>query len=1174
MSATVKLDPKLSINHNAMKDKITVGVKGAPSVCVRAVGAVLSAVLAMNAASWQDLMDYSIGTSLSEGQFSAVPPDVYSMMKYGDKADAGLYTGAAVYGLSLYAYRDRDFTIPLTLTYASDGFKPNSGIGASGLGWSLSAGGAITREVRGIPDEARRRTYTYRNRGDGTVDNVYEIGSAGMADHLMMKAMMNAYCNYTTVNVDGWMGIMQDRPELGAPDYVYSGEVGKEYFLVRYVEGGGRSAYEMEPDIYHYRFMGYSGSFTFGDDGEAVLLETNTPAGEMKIAVLPAVGGAGAPVFRIVTGDGSVYTFGETDTYHGTSDWLSDNSENDSVSSWRLTEIESRTGRHVSFSYAGPTLVSTSVAKSVNIDHIAMTDSQGRTVRLWENPEHRQGPEDITNSVTGRALSGITVAGRCSMSFVYETETTPLLSRIEVSDMSGNAVKSCTLYYGYSGLRPLLKRVCISGEGTYGMEYIGEESDDVPPVYESTPHEDWYGYYSVCDAQPSIRVGESLAQYAGRLVSGRSVHDFGRASLLMLKRITYPSGGYSEYGYEPNRYSHRGRGTNRCPESVTGGVRVSGIGTYVSEGSLKSYRTFVYEDADGSSSGILYMEPHVYAHYRMSSDYLEIERETVSSTTDMGFRKDNHIGYRRVLVRTSSSAVGAPLNVEEHVFGEYGVPYAERYSSTSSDTPTSSVITKDGWNMMFEDLGSDYGEDGMTRGSLAGGLENSVRTYLGDIADGRLVHTLDRSYVMVPSNASGSVSYPSVFRGAVYARVCTAGSMLISMEHEGNRDGSGHILPGRTVSVTGRNARGRVTQLTEHDSRMRSVVRTFTYHEEYGALPLAETVTVDGRVSSSTSYGYRLFTSGQRSVLLPNVLRKGLIEASGRLSGYADMLTVLSYDMDGNPVSLKDADGHRTEYEWGHGGLHPLSRRRVLEDGSFLETRWTWRPLVGITSETQPDGTVTEYAMDVHGRLTSVSVGGDVKSRYTYHIAGVDEEEDSVQHPGRNWIKEERVSGTGPSETIITYYDGLGYAEQRTSVGGSGNGLDLVSAIDTDLYGRTVREYLPYESQFTGGGYADEVRYMQRLWHSERYGVQDGASAFSSVSYEGWRQGRVTGSSMPGSSLSTHPSTVRYVTNVENSIPVLEPDMTDGSLHVTGYYAERKLLGTVSVDGFHGPHGM
>ena len=81
--------------------------------------------------------------------------NTWDMIKYGGITPS-LYTGAMSWSLPLYTYSDPDFIIPISLEYNYDGFRPATPSGEVGLGWSLRVGGAITREVRGVPDEQDR----------------------------------------------------------------------------------------------------------------------------------------------------------------------------------------------------------------------------------------------------------------------------------------------------------------------------------------------------------------------------------------------------------------------------------------------------------------------------------------------------------------------------------------------------------------------------------------------------------------------------------------------------------------------------------------------------------------------------------------------------------------------------------------------------------------------------------------------------------------------------------------------------------------------------------------------------------------------------------------------------------------------------------------------------------
>lgn len=78
--------------------------------------------------------------------------EAFAMTKYGGLTPS-LYTGAMSLPIPLYTYKDPDFTIPISLEYNFDGYRPAQASGTVGYGWHLNCGGVITREVCGIPDE-------------------------------------------------------------------------------------------------------------------------------------------------------------------------------------------------------------------------------------------------------------------------------------------------------------------------------------------------------------------------------------------------------------------------------------------------------------------------------------------------------------------------------------------------------------------------------------------------------------------------------------------------------------------------------------------------------------------------------------------------------------------------------------------------------------------------------------------------------------------------------------------------------------------------------------------------------------------------------------------------------------------------------------------------------------
>lgn len=86
---------------------------------------------------------------------SAIPAsaDAAALGKYGS-IPVSPYTGVPNISIPLYTIKSGDLTLPISLSYHAGGIKVEEMASSVGLGWVLNAGGAITRTVRGLPDEA------------------------------------------------------------------------------------------------------------------------------------------------------------------------------------------------------------------------------------------------------------------------------------------------------------------------------------------------------------------------------------------------------------------------------------------------------------------------------------------------------------------------------------------------------------------------------------------------------------------------------------------------------------------------------------------------------------------------------------------------------------------------------------------------------------------------------------------------------------------------------------------------------------------------------------------------------------------------------------------------------------------------------------------------------------
>src|SRR5690242_4512480 len=79
-------------------------------------------------------------------------PQAMEFKKYGDYP-VDLSSGLTQVSIPLYNVQSRSMTIPLDLSFHTSGIKVDQRDGIIGWGWSLNAGGMVSRVINGSPDE-------------------------------------------------------------------------------------------------------------------------------------------------------------------------------------------------------------------------------------------------------------------------------------------------------------------------------------------------------------------------------------------------------------------------------------------------------------------------------------------------------------------------------------------------------------------------------------------------------------------------------------------------------------------------------------------------------------------------------------------------------------------------------------------------------------------------------------------------------------------------------------------------------------------------------------------------------------------------------------------------------------------------------------------------------------
>jgi hypothetical protein len=979
----------------------------------------LSAPGAVNAQSEEN--DYSLGTSLCGGFFNPSSPEAAAMSRYGD-LNVSLFTGALAQDIPIYVYKDNDFDIPVSISYGSTGFKPGQALGSLGLGWFLNVGGVITREVRGIPDEATNLEYVKKDEGNGAEEDAYHLAEvlSGSGSPYLAKSIISGYYQSHKLNVSGYASLYAGLNYVNDYDYAYTGELGSEYLLCRrkQASSGGQDPYlavEVEPDVYHYNFLGYKGSFVLQPGGRIIVFDANTPAGEITVTYnwSPTVPLQGS--FEISTGDGTIYTFGLREDAESTDEQNANTFDPSyTAGSWRLTRIQTQTGRVAQFVYSSVNQKKYSYQPAITIDHLKTTDTRGHVSKNWEHrPETVSIRQMIVNIADNYPISQIIINDRATVNFDYSDG---LLSQVAVVNNENQEIHKATLTYKKKNPVVFLKSLSISGKGKTMFDYYDEDAN-YPVV--RTPGIDWYGYYNGQNYWHTTNYSENgvNAMWNTRnalLGSGRSVYDFTKTKMGMLKRITYPTGGYSEIVYGQNKYGRDYTVMGASSGSyTTAGLRVERIDNCYRDGTLAQKRSFEYSDIGGGSSGVLIARPLIYTHYQLVSNYLTIDRECVSTTSQLGFGRPN-IEYTRVVETVEGLDSSEGKMITEYIFASsVSSPLSEYYHSA-----TSQPVVLGGFNLSFTEIGSEEHEFQRSAGSLYSGKVLSRTVYANSLAPTNIVNRNENTYALftIPNCVNDSGDYvllPSMYRSTYSERYVARMSSYVGNSSE-SVYGEDHNLIYTKDKTVVLNTLGRETTITMLASDGASEIINIGYNNALPARVETTIQTKGGTVCDAKKYQYgQVSLSPNVSAILPTTIYRGKYSGGSTVS-WDPVLYVDQYDTYGNPVQTRDANSFPTSYLWGYKGQYLSAKieglnytqactltgttsgaqgnignnANVLRNTNGVRvSTWSWKPLVGILSETDPSGRSNNYTYDTEGRLASISKEGSTLKTFEYKYA-------------------------------------------------------------------------------------------------------------------------------------------------------------------------------------------
>lgn len=479
--------------------------------------------------------------------FLPPPPNAAAMVKH-DEITVSKNTGVASINVPIFSVKGHKLSTSVALNYSSSGIKVDEIASQVGMGWSLQAGGVVTRTVRGTPDELNTRI---------------NAPAAGISDHDTASYHFLYHVAVSDVN---------------------SGE------------------YDSEPDLFNFSFGGYSGSFVFDTAMNVVQIH----ASPVKIAFDFT---STDWTFKITDPQGVKYYFGGGSATDKTKKDQTCGKLFDTYVSvaWHLIKIEHPNGESILFSYTPVEYVyDTGIAQTQTYGSQAVPSGgypEGTCANTpcvvpgWVNCEHLLHTQ-------GYILTDIILPGNCDIAFSYtdrlDYQYGKLINQISLYDkVDGNSalVSSWALTYNqqqadmtyphrtasYTQYTPyLVSAVQSSPDGTINLPYYFTYNDPGGRPCRMSYAQDHWGYFNgvknLTLIPPPTKV--EWKQWFPQATADRSP-DVNYTIKGMLSKVTYPTGGMDSMVYEANVVSSPTNDVFYTQHRMDGSVTGTGFKTTV-----------------------------------------------------------------------------------------------------------------------------------------------------------------------------------------------------------------------------------------------------------------------------------------------------------------------------------------------------------------------------------------------------------------------------------------------------------------------------------------------------------------------------------------------------------------------------------------------------------------
>ena len=1009
-------------------------------------------------------------------------PQAASLARYGEYP-VSYATGVPDISIPIYTIKLGSYSLPISISYHASGIKVADVASTVGLGWTLNAGGAISRTVEGAPDlrhavgrtDPKGRRYETYYRDYGNLKALVDSAAAGHADAKFLE-------------------LLSETPSL--------------------------TEYDTASDAYTFNFAGKTGTFRYSHEDSCFIPLAYHP---FRIQCFPETSrDLHDSRFYIYDTDGVDYHFCETECSGVATDELTTD-----VSTWYVSRIVTPYG-DIKFNY--------------DIGEVYEWYAYSGTITVGEFLEKNRFEYGFSSSYKAHAIGGTT---KCicrpklltsiewdgnEVRFHYADDRKDAwkarLTKIEIVNSEGEVLRTVTLgngsYWGgiaaESGspgnMRMMLDSLTISDEGVYTFSY---QRNKALPEYDKKGmnedghlcHTDYWGYYNGRSTRYSVPeevLSWAYAQFSQSFADkDRFLADAAdrtpveeKAKYGIIREIKYPTGGRTVFEFESNK-SVNG-------QTLYGGLRVKSVSNYGASGESLGRKSYTYGVANATtdypSAMMCYKSYSLWGPSGYLFDNILNKFITCLSDARFPYNGGNPVVYRTVtetdgegcksVYSYSSYPECVNLNgyAEKGIHPEFTLPALNDYGGCAPYLESVERFGSDGTSVTTERYVYD---PVVIKDFNVGNRLTCVYSY-------RYLTNLDYAPTQLKSDVINE-------RTILYMPI-TAHAFVLDLTAKETTDHTTGVTTRETYTYDS-------LHRTLHPKTMTMVNsdgRTFTTEYEYAFEsddPVAEAMTDcfynDAVTGVNTSCG--------GTSLKENVTRYTSVERDGRPFFYPEyeyesvlggalneVVHYCDYDTLGNPRTVIANRADTASVVWGYGSRYPVARvlgmaygslprqavsalesavsqsdvlsalasLRVQLSGRALVSGWSHRPLFGVSSAVAANGYAVNYGYTDGGRLSSIADADGIKNLYSYHYGGGASSGNYVES-----VRWNDMSG-GNNATSRQYYDGLGRPSQTVDNAVGASGKPVRTLREYDLRGRERRGWLPAVGGAMGEVSADE----------------------------------------------------------------------------------------------------